>query len=156
MRVRRALLLLGITLAIDGCASSRMLLEDEMAKSNLQVVLAFEETVFNKHQVREAFSRYVGSTYKQHDPAVPDGRDAAIRALDRVLGMQYPNARTVVKRTIARGDYVWVQALWEPRPGESRGEASVDIYRLENARIVEHWGVVQAVPDQSANDNTMF
>jgi predicted SnoaL-like aldol condensation-catalyzing enzyme len=42
-----------------------------------------------------------------------------------------------------------------PKPG-SRGNAIVNIYKLENGKIVEHWDVIQSVPEKSANNNTMF
>jgi predicted SnoaL-like aldol condensation-catalyzing enzyme len=111
-------------------------------------VLAFEETVFNKHQVKEGFERYVGPSYKQHDPLLADGRDGAIKV--------FPNSRVVVKHTVAQDDLVAAHVFWNQKPGETRGVAMVDIYRLENGKIVEHWGVVQDVPEKAANDNPMF
>jgi predicted SnoaL-like aldol condensation-catalyzing enzyme len=62
----------------------------------------------------------------------------------------------VVKRTVAQGDLVAVQLFWDQKPGETRGVAMVDIYRLENGKIVEHWDVAQDLSEKSANDGTTF
>lgn len=139
-----------------GCATSRDVIATEVARSNTQTVLAFEETAFNKHEVEEAFDRYVGPTYKQHDPQLVDGKDGAVKALSFVLANAFPKSRVIVKRTVAQDDMVAVHVLWVQKPGETRGQARVDLYRLENGRIVEHWDVVQDVPEKSANDNAMF
>ena len=142
--------------AMTGCATSRAMMDAEMARSNTQTVLAFEETVFNKHQVKEGFRRYVGSLYKQHDPLLPDGKEAAIKALNQLLIGEIPNSHLIVKRTVAQGDLVAVHSWWDRKPGESRGVAVVDIYRLEGGKIAEHWSVIQDVPDKTENDNTLF
>ena len=67
----------------------------------------------------------------------------------------YPDFRMETKRLIAEGDYVVAHNHLIRKPGE-RGTAVVDIFRLENGKIVEHWDVVQEVPETSANHNTMF
>src|ERR1700675_3647820 len=96
-----AALMVGVAATTTGCATSRALIDAEVARTNTHTVLAFEETVFNKHQVKEGFGRYVGSTFKQHNPMLPDGKDAAIMALSNVLTNVYPGSRKIVKRTVA-------------------------------------------------------
>ena len=129
-----------------------------MARTNTQTVLAFLETVFNKHEVREGFERYVGVGYLQHDARMPDGRDAAMRAWTRVLAQQYPASQVIVKRTVAQGDLVAVQLEWVPTSGQApvssdhaRSSSRIDIYRLEKGRIIEHWGVVQDNADSASS-----
>ena len=55
---------LGAALTAAGCAVPGAVIRAEVAHTNTQTVLAFEETVFNKHQVKEGFERYVGPSYK--------------------------------------------------------------------------------------------
>jgi predicted SnoaL-like aldol condensation-catalyzing enzyme len=156
MRGLLAALMTGAAVMTAGCATSRLLIDAEVARTNTHTVLAFEETVFNKHQVRQGFERYVGPSFRQHNPALPDDKDGAIKALSDLLTNEYPRSRVVVERTVAQGDLVAAQVFWDQRPGESRGVAKVDIYRLENGRIVEHWDVAQDVPERAASDNTMM
>jgi len=130
---------------MSGCATTAVF-EQELAKTNTQTVLAFEETVFNKHEVKEAFGHYVGPTFRQHDPQRPDGRAAAMAAYQNLVTHVFPNSRLSVQRTVAQGNLVAAQGLWERNPGRSPGVAEVDIYRLENGRIIEHWNVAQELP----------
>jgi len=39
---------------------------------------------------------------------------------------------------------------------EDRGSAVADIFRLEDGKVVEHWDVLQPVPESAANDHPMF
>jgi predicted SnoaL-like aldol condensation-catalyzing enzyme len=156
MRSLLAALMVGAAAATTGCAASRYLIDAEVVRTNTHTVLAFEETVYNKHQVKEGFGRYVASTFKQHNPMLPDGREAAIKALSYLLTNEIPGSRLIVKRTVAQGDLVAAQVFWDQKPGETRGVAMVDIYRLVDGKIVEHWDVAQNLPEKTANDNTMF
>jgi predicted SnoaL-like aldol condensation-catalyzing enzyme len=155
-RTLPAALLLAAATAASGCVTSRAVMDAEVARTNTQTVLAFEETVFNKHEVQEGFDRYVGATYTQHNPLVPDGKEGAVKALSYVLTNEFPRSRVIVKRTLAQRNLVAVHVFWDQKPGETRGLAIIDIYRLENGKIVEHWDVGQQVPDKAANDNSMF
>jgi predicted SnoaL-like aldol condensation-catalyzing enzyme len=121
---------------------------------NRATVLAFINMAFSDHQVEEAVARYVGSTYIQHNPRIPDGIDGLITFASS-LQTQFPMARSDVKRTIAQGDLVVVHSKVTYSP-DDRGTAAVDIFRLEHGKIVEHWDILQEIPVTSANSNTMF
>jgi predicted SnoaL-like aldol condensation-catalyzing enzyme len=97
---------------------------------------------------------FFSSTYIQHNPSVVTGPQGLKGLLDRAR-VASPHAEHRVKRVFADGDYVIAHVHLIIHPGE-RGRAVVDIFRIENGRIAEHWDVAQPVPETSANDNTMF
>jgi predicted SnoaL-like aldol condensation-catalyzing enzyme len=72
-----------------------------------------------------------------------------------LLKEKFPNSHSEIKRVIAEGNYVVLHVHSVREPG-TRGRAIVDIFKLEDGKIVEHWDVVQDIPEKSANDNTMF
>jgi predicted SnoaL-like aldol condensation-catalyzing enzyme len=121
---------------------------------NKQTVIAFITRAFNDKQPADAVAQYVGSEYIQHDPQSPDGAEAFIQFVNGFAG-QFPQLRIDIKRVIAEGDLVVAHLLITMAP-ENRGMAGVDIFRLQNGKIVEHWDVLQPVPEQAANNNTMF
>ncbi len=124
-----------------------------MAQQNTAVVLAFLDTVFNKHEVEQAFKLYVAPQYLQHNPAVGDGHVAAMRALTHYTHELYPELRLEVKRTVAQGDLVAVHSRYIKHTADrtnGKGQAVVDIFRLEHGKIVEHWDVVQETTVQTA------
>jgi predicted SnoaL-like aldol condensation-catalyzing enzyme len=124
-------------------------------QQNKQNVIAYYERAFNDHEPEDAVERYVGSEYIQHNPQAPDGPEAFIAFVRSYVG-QFPQLRIDLKRAIAEGDLVMTHGLLKTSP-EDRGTAAADIFRLdENGKIVEHWDVLQPVPETSANDNTMF
>ena len=60
-----------------------------------------------------------------------------------------------VKRSISEGDYVVLHCL-QRWPGD-HNYATVDIFRLtSDGKIIEHWDVIQTLPDRSENTNGMF
>src|SRR5262245_58722378 len=121
---------------------------------NKQTVIAFITRAFNDKQPADAVAKYVGSQYIQHDPQSPDGAEAFIQFARGFAG-QFPQLSIDIKRVIAEGDLVVTHLLITMAP-EKGGMAGVDIFRLQDGKIVEHWDVLQPVPEQAANDNTMF
>lgn len=122
--------------------------------NNKQVVRDFYTTAFVKHLPAEAMKRYVGDQYIQHNPHVENGSKPFIDYFTEFY-KTIPTAKTEIKRMISEGNLVVVHAHSRAN-ADDRGYAAIDIFRLENGKIVEHWDAVQSVPEKSANANTMF
>jgi predicted SnoaL-like aldol condensation-catalyzing enzyme len=121
---------------------------------NKQTVIAFYTRALNDHEPADAVAKYVGSEYIQHNPDTPNGADAFIKTAAGFIA-KFPRISVEIKRVIAEGDLVVTHNLVK-MSAEDRGMAGVDIFRLRDGKIVEHWDVRQPVPEAAANDNTMF
>lgn len=119
-----------------------------------EIAEGFRTLFYDQGRVREAYDTYVAEDYVQHNPNATDGRDAAIAFLEPFY-QRNPGHKMVVHRMIVQEPYIVVHLHGFSSP-EDRGAAAVDILRVENCWIVEHWDVTQPVPETSANDNGMF
>ncbi|WP_342357986.1 nuclear transport factor 2 family protein [Lampropedia aestuarii] len=134
--------------AVNGAA--RDLAQEE---ANRALVLAFYEGFFNQHQV-DAAAAVVADDYIQHNPFVPNGKAAFVEYF-RGYFKEFPESRAQVMRSATDGDLVYLHVHSTSGPGH-RGEAVVDIFRVKDGRITEHWDVIQEVPERPVNTNTMF
>jgi len=123
--------------------------ENDQAQRNTEIVVTAMRGLFVEKD-RTALDRYWAEPYVQHSPQIPNGLDTLRAAVPGLQGFSWEP-----KRTAAQGDLMFTHSLvhgWAPGP-----VVIVDIFRLENRRVVEHWDVVQdmTLPESTANGNPM-
>ena len=123
-------------------------------EANKQNAVAFYDLMFNQCQPAEAMAKYAGDRYIQHNPHVADDKQGFIDYFER-MAAEYPGKKVTFKKVIGENEFV-VLHCHQQWPGD-KDYAGIDIFRFdENGKIVEHWDVLQEMPEKSAHDNGMF
>jgi predicted SnoaL-like aldol condensation-catalyzing enzyme len=128
--------------------------EKQMSEENKKAAIAYFEKALNEFDAAGAAALYGGKTYTQHNPLIRDGWEG-LNEFIAWIRSNFPQSRLQLKHAYADGDFVVLHSHWIRVPGE-RGEAVVDIVRFDHGKIVEHWDVIQPIPETTANQNTMF
>ncbi|HTV79591.1 MAG TPA: nuclear transport factor 2 family protein [Steroidobacteraceae bacterium] len=121
------------------------------ARRNKEFIRAYYELALNRKDFAAARA-YIGPYYRQHSIYGADGPEG-LGAFVEWAKVNLPQLHVDFVRIIADGDYVLMHNRGNNSPGT---KAVVDIFRIENGKVVEHWDVLQDVPETSKNDNTMF
>jgi predicted SnoaL-like aldol condensation-catalyzing enzyme len=139
--------------ALIATASTARAADAKQMEENKRAVLQFYEAAINQKDF-EAASKFLGPHYIQHNPNAADGAEG-LKAFLAFLREKFPNYHSDIKRVFADGDYVILHVHNVPTPG-ARGNAIIDIFRLDDGKVTEHWDVRQEIPEKTANTNTMF
>ena len=143
-----------ITLLFAACLIANAALAANTAKeeANKKLVAEFYEKVLNQKDIA-SIDKYVGP-YRQHNPMAPDGAEG-LKGYIAYLKESAPLFKAEIRKVLADGDFVILHVHAVPAPG-ARGLAIVDIFKVANGKLVEHWDVIQEVPEKAANNNGMF
>jgi predicted SnoaL-like aldol condensation-catalyzing enzyme len=127
--------------------------EKARLRRNKQLVLAFYAKMIGEKDP-EAARRFMGEPYVQHSPYAKDGFEG-VAEFARTFKRDFPNHTYDVKRVIAEGDYVMLH-LHGKQGLSPHGEAVIDVFRVARGKVVEHWDVIQPLPEHSENPNGPF
>ncbi len=131
---------------VSNCEKERLELE-----SNKKTVADFYQELFGNKNI-DAINKCIGDVYVQHNPYVADGKEALIAACKDWF-VNAPKERIDIQHIAADSDLVFIHT----KSHEGTKLISViDIFRIKNGKIVEHWDVAQAVPEKTANSHPMF
>lgn len=118
---------------------------------NKKMVADFYQALFgDKNQA--VIDQYIADTYIQHNPSLPDGREALKKGV-AVWFKGQPKDTVDVRHLGADGNFVYIHT--KSKMG-NKTYSILDIFRLENGKIAEHWDIMQEVPAKSANAHPMF
>ncbi|MCS0630257.1 nuclear transport factor 2 family protein [Telluria mixta] len=122
--------------------------------ANRALMRAFVDTAYVQKQVRKAYEAYVAPDLVQHNPNIADGREAAIAEIEGLL--KHPAARFDVKHVVVDGDMATVH--FRGSLGNGMSAAVVELFRLRDGRIVEHWDAFQVIDPnaQARNPHPYF
>ncbi|MFV0292694.1 MAG: nuclear transport factor 2 family protein [Paracoccus sp. (in: a-proteobacteria)] len=146
------ILIAGILTAFPALADSAPR-DTTQEEANRELVIEFYDRFFNQHDISAA-SELITEDYIQHNPQVPDGRAPLVSYFSGFFS-ENPESRARIVRSAADGDLVWLH-IESTNGDKAPAQAVIDIFRVKGGQIVEHWDVIQNIPQETANDNTMF
>lgn len=154
MKTTVSILMAALVALLTACAQQDCAqVANAAEEQNKKTVIAFYDAAINDKDFAAA-SAYLGDKYTQHNPLAANGPEG-LQAFLEFASANLSGFKVDFKRVLADGDFVIVHAHATNGP-DDRGSAVMDIFRLENGKVVEHWDVIQAIPETARNDNTMF
>jgi predicted SnoaL-like aldol condensation-catalyzing enzyme len=124
------------------------------AAANKALVLKAYQALFGDHDLA-AVDRYWAKDYVQHNPYMVDGTEAVKQFVEKIGLFNAPKFKVEFLRVASEGDLVFLETR-QPKMGNNPEMVIVDIFRVANGKIAEHWDVMQAVPTDAVNPRPMY
>lgn len=119
---------------------------------NKQVAIKAYQRIFGDLDVT-GVDEFMSKDFIQHNPTLPDGPDGVKAVVQMLTSQGVPPQKVVFKHVVAEDDLVILHSRTEMGGKEWR---FIDIYRVEDGKLAEHWDAMMQMPDQRANNNPMF
>jgi len=156
----KTLFFVSLLLVFGGAANAKETELSALEESNLNKAVYCMEILENRPDLKSARridilrNECYSENFVEHAPNIAGGREALL-SIFAGRYKKYPELSMSIKRTASQGDLVWLH-LHVKRTPDSLGGAGIHIFRMDEGKIVEHWGVGQPVPKDSRNKNSMF
>lgn len=146
-------LIVGLTIATGVSLAQAQTRDLAQEEANRKLVVGFYDQVFVEHEVKAA-AAVLADDYIQHNPLMPSGKAPFVNFFTDFFKAN-PQSKGHTVRSATDGDLVFLHNHSTTNEND-RGRAIVDIFRVKDGKIVEHWDIIQPVPEKAANNNTMF
>ena len=123
-----------------------------MTTNNKELVTTAYQRIFGD-QDATAVDEYISKDFIQHNPTTPDGPEGVKQVLQMLASQGVPKQKIEFKHVMAEGDTVMLHSRYEMAGTEWR---FLDIYRVKNGKLVEHWDAIMQMPEKRANNNPLF
>jgi predicted SnoaL-like aldol condensation-catalyzing enzyme len=121
-------------------------------EKNKQLVTTAYQRIFGDLD-STGVDKFMSKDFIQHNPSTPDGQDGVKALVQMLISQGVPKQKIEFKHVVAESDIVFLHSRYEMAGKEWR---FIDIYRIENNKLVEHWDAMMQMPEQRANNNSMF
>lgn len=121
-------------------------------ETNKQIAITAYQRIFGDLD-STGVEELMSSDFIQHNPTLPDGPEGVKGVIQMLLSQGVSKQKVVFKHVVAEDDIVILHTRTEMRGKEWR---FIDIYRIENGKLAEHWDAMMQMPDVPANNNPMF
>lgn len=128
--------------------------DDKTPFTNREITLAFWNGFFNEHDMSYA-DKYLAAPYTQHNPGVADGVEAFKNVFIPLFQNEYKEFTSEIVHVAVEDDLVYLHNIKKQTPSD-RGSAGMDIFRVTDGKIIEHWDIIQPIPEKAANQHPMF
>lgn len=123
-----------------------------MTANNKQIVMTAYQRIFGDLDV-SAIDDYMSKDFIQHNPTIADGPEGVKNLLQMLISQGVEKQTISFKHVVADGDVVILHTRYEMSGNEWR---FIDIYRIENGKLAEHWDAMMPMPETRANANPLF